>query len=235
MKKRVQLLVTIILSLVFLPVATVLAVDNDMPVSNTQTTTEQTAEQTVKPEVQEDTTTADYKAKLQERLAKRKEEAKTKLTKAQEKRLTARCKAAQGLIQSISANAKQANTSRSEVYSKVVARMTKLSASLKSQGVDTTKLDADITELTTLVTTFETSMVDLRQSAVDLSGMDCATDPSGFKASLESLRKSRETVAKNSADIRAYIKDTLKPELETIKVGLGGGTQPKTQQEGANQ
>jgi hypothetical protein len=225
MKKRVQLLVAIVFVVACLPLASVLAIDEDTAVSNTGTSEQPaTDEQSVKPVIQDDPTAPDYKTKLQERLAKRKELAKTRLTKAQETRLKARCKAAQGLIQSISANAKQANTSRTEVYTKIVDRMTKLSDALEKQGADTTDLDVKITELEKLVSAFETSMADLRQSAVDLSSMDCTTDPSGFKASLEALRAARETVAKDSANIRNYVKDSLKPALETIKTSLSGST-----------
>lgn len=230
MRKRAQLLTITILSLVFIPIVPVLAVNDDIPVSNTSNT-EQPVVGLEKPIVQEDTTAAEYKAKLQERLTKRKAAVKTKLTKVQETRLKNRCKAAQGLIQSISSNTKQVSTSRSEVYSKIIARMSSLSESLKKQGIDTSELDGMITELKTLIATFETNMADLRQSAIDLSSMDCAADPSGFKASLEALRTSRVAVVKSSTDIRAHIKDIIKPELETIKAGLDGSSTSRQKEE----
>ena len=51
--------------------------------------------------------------------------------------------------------------------------------------------------------------------------MDCESDPSGFSTLLNDIRASRETVAQDSAAIRNYIKDTLKPTLQEIRNTIG--------------
>ena len=98
---------------------------------------------------------------------------------------------------------------------------TKLSDRLKESGQDTTELDSSIAELNTLIDKFKTDLKDMRQAAQDLSDMDCKTDPSGFYTSLEELRASRELVAQDSAAIRDYIKNTLKPLLQEIRTNIG--------------
>lgn len=181
-------------------------------------TTSVTAEEQQK--VQEDTKAADYQALLKERLAKNKEVAQTSLTKAQQARIKSKCKSAQGKITSINANIKSFRTARIEVYDKVVVKLSALSTRLKDAGADTTELDKQIAELQTLVDSFKTNATELNQAAADLANMDCTADPGAFRAALEVMRTKRKSVADDSAAIRAYITDTIKPTLQTIRASI---------------
>ena len=171
-------------------------------------------------DVKEDTSSPDYQAKLKERLAKNKEAAKTNATKAQQTRIKARCKSAQGKITSVNANIKTFRTARIEVYNNVIARLNELNTKLKSAGADTVELDKQIIELQALVNSFQVNVTELNQAAADLANMDCAADPSGFKAALEVMRTERKSVSDESAAIRAYITDTIKPSLQLIRQSI---------------
>lgn len=166
------------------------------------------------------TTTTETEKTLAERIAERKAELKTKLTNAEKTRLQAKCKAAQGLVSSVSGRVKGIETSRTQVHKNLINRLTSLSEKLKNKGVDTTELNADIATLQTKIDSFNTDLTTYKQAVSDLAEMDCKTDPDGFKASLEAARAAREKVTQDSLAIRGYVNDTIKPLLKTIRAQL---------------
>ena len=58
--------------------------------------------------------------------------------------------------------------------------------------------------------------------------MDCVTDPTGFKASLETARTARQKVATDATDIRTYVTGTIKPTLAKLRQQL------ETSKQGSN-
>lgn len=190
--------------------------------TNDTTTTSNEQTQTVEDKYKvQDKSAEDFKKNLEERIKARKEELKTNLNTAKQAKIKTKCQSSQSLINKVSEKASAAKTSRDEIYNNVTKNATKLSDRLKENGQDTTELDSSIAELNTLIENFKTDLKDMRQAAQDLSDMDCKTDPSGFYTSLEELRASRELVAQDSAAIRDYIKNTLKPLLQEIRTNIG--------------
>ncbi|MCA9333051.1 hypothetical protein KDA00_04235 [Candidatus Saccharibacteria bacterium] len=233
MKKRLGLLLAILFGLTILPLSPIVAQED-----NTTTSSEPDTSQSSDPSETdsdkyeiEDSDKADFKSNLEERLKKRKDELKTKLTTAQQKRIATRCSAAQKLITGIGTKAKEVKTNRDTIYSNVLTKLTDLRDKMKTDGTDTTELDTSITELQALVDNFKSDLKELRQAGTDIVGMDCASDPTSFKASLESLRTARDSVQTDSEAIRTYLKDDVKPVLQEIRKSLGGG---ETSEEGAN-
>lgn len=119
------------------------------------------------------------------------------------------------------------------VYQKISEKLAEVSSRLKEAGVDTGQMNDQITELNNQIAVFQTQLNSTHQSAVDASSIDCAADPSGFKAALESLRSDREALAKTSAGIKAYITDTIRPTLLSQKQYLDA--KAKTNDSGENQ
>jgi len=188
---------------------------------------ETTQESATKPA--QTTTTSDSKTDLKTRVEKRKTELKTKLTTAQKTRLQSKCKPSQAVLGTVKSRSLTAETKHGEVYGNSATKLTELSTKLKNKGADTTELDAAIVTLQGKITTFNTDLATYKEAINDLLEMDCAADPDGFKASLESARTAREAVRKDAADVRTYLKDTIKPLLATIRSQLGG-----TKPEGSN-
>lgn len=224
MKSRIITVLGIaVLTPVFL-IGTVLAVEDPGQTTTTNTTTSET-----KPESTTTTTpktlSAEEKQKLAERLQKRKEELKTKLTTVQQKRLQTRCKASQGLIQKVSGRQNGLETSRTKVHANLVDRLTKLETKLADKNLDTTELKAQITELQAKIATFKTDLEAYKTAVADLGQMDCEADPTAFKASLDSSRTALQKVHDDAAAIRAYVKDTIKPTLQKIRAQLGDQNQ----------
>lgn len=166
-----------------------------------------------------ETTPTDPKS-LAERIQKRKTELKISLTNTEKVRIKAKCKASQGLLSSVGGRVKGIETSRTQVHQNIIKHLTELSEKLKNKGVDTTELDANITKLQELINTFNIDLDAYKHAVSDLVAIDCATDPDGFKASLETARTALKKTQDDSKAIRAYVKDVIKPLLATIRAGL---------------
>ncbi len=163
----------------------------------------------------------DEKLTIQQRLEKRKTEMNIKqLPNAEKLKITSKCKASQGVISSVKGRVTGIITSRDNTYGELTERLTKLNDKLKSQGADTTQLQAQITVLTAKIETFHNDLDTYQLAVSDLSTMDCTADPAAFKASLESARKARDKVRADANDIRIYVKDTIKPTLQAVRKQL---------------
>lgn len=162
---------------------------------------------------------------LKARLEARKTQLKTRLDAAKQARITSRCKASQGKLSSISGRIKGLETSRTQVYENLLSRLNKLSEKLATRGIDVAGLNTQITELTALITTFNTELAEYKQTVADLADMDCAADPPAFQASLEAARTARTETAEAAKAVRAYLKDTIKPTLGELKAQLGDKTE----------
>lgn len=216
MKSRILLALSTGLLVPVFAIAPVLAEDQvgdapaqtDNSTSNSQTTTQTT------------NNTETTKTPLESRLEARKAALKIKLTTVEQKRLESRCKGAQGLVKSLQAKINGTETSRTEVYSNLVDRLTKLQSKLDQKGADTAELKTEITTLQTKINTFKTDLATYKQSVADLVDMNCTTDPTGFKASLEEARTNLKKVHDDGLAIRSYVNDTIKPTLVKIRASL---------------
>ncbi len=222
MKRIVALGLTSILALPIVTTAVVFAEDSAKPAGTETTTTTTTTDTT------ETQTTTEDKTAFNARVEQHKAEMKIKLTTAEKTRILAKCKASQGLINSVKGRINGIETSRTEVYKNIIDRLTDLSTKLKNKGADTTALDADITNLKTQITTFNTDLTAYKQDVSDLVAIDCKTDPDGFKASLEAARAALVKVNKDGLAIKAYLSDTIKPLLKTIRDQLEPAKTPTT-------
>lgn len=176
------------------------------------------------------TPAADDDAKaIAERIAQRKDLFKTKLSIVEKTRIKTKCKASQTILGTERDRVKVVETTRSELYARLIGNLNDLSTRLKAKNIDTTALNADIVILKNKVNTFNTDHTAYKQAISDIAGMDCAADPDGFRASLETARTSLKTVTDDAAAIRGYLKDTVRPLLQTIRAELA-----KTETTGTN-
>ncbi len=175
-------------------------------------------------------TTTTPSTTLEDRVKSHEDAIKVKLTAADEARMKLRCKAAQGVVSSVTGRVKGIETSRNQVYGNVVDQLTTLSAKLKAKNVDTTELNNEITTLKTKVTTYKTDLTTYKQAITDLSAINCTSDPTAFKATLEAARTSLLKVGTDIKDIRTYITGTIKPTLTKIHDQLEMQEKTQTQQ-----
>lgn len=175
-------------------------------------------------EAEETTTTKT----LAERLAERKEKLQTKLTNAQQNRLKARCKAAQGLLGSLGTRVKGVEKNRTALYDKVVEKLNGLVTRIGDQA-DTAELQAQIAVLEEKIAAFKTDITAYKQAISDLAEMDCVADPTAFRASLDEAKTLHAALLQTSKDIRAYINDAIKPTLQTIRAELAAAKEEETE------
>jgi hypothetical protein len=202
MKQQLKLMAGIALAL---PVFTfgIVAAESTPTTTNDDTTTQ---------------TTTEDKTELNDRITKRKAALKIKLTNLEKARLKLKCvAAAKGPVKRLSGRINGLETSRNEVYTNLVNRLTKLSDQIKTKNLDTTTLDEQITTLKGKIDNFKTDLETYKTAVSDLSNMDCASDPDGFKASLEDARAARAKLATDSSDIKTYLNETIKPTLVALR------------------
>jgi len=194
--------------------------------TTTQTTTETTSSDD-STTVSTDTSTTT----LQDRIEKHKTDLKLALTKAEEKKLELACKPAQTVVKGVENKVNGALSSRYKAYDNLNSHLTDIIAKLKAAGLDTTELTSEQTILATKIATFKTAAAAYKQALDDTKALDCATDPTGFKASLENARNLRTTLSKDLTDIRNYVTSTIKPTLVTLRSQL----EAKSETEGSNE
>lgn len=171
-----------------------------------------------------DTTTTSVEqkdaAELKARLEQRKAELKTSINAAKQARLKSKCQASQGKLSSISGRIKGLETSRSQVYQNLVNRLNGLSDKLEAKGADVATLNEQITQLETLIETFNTDLAAYKLAVADLAEMDCKADPTAFQASLDAARTARTKTADSAKAVRSYLTETIKPTLKDIRAQL---------------
>lgn len=196
--------------LAFMPVV-VFAHDDDAAHSH-----ESELAQTTSVNETETTNSEDVKKRVNERKAA----LRTRLSAAKQTRVKNRCQASQGKLSSIQGRVKGLESSRTKVHQNLVNRLNKASERLAANNVDVTTVNQQITELTTLIETFNTNLEVYKTATGDLAVMECAVDPEGFQASLETARTSRTDAGDSSQAIRAYLKETIKPTLVDLRKQL---------------
>lgn len=154
------------------------------------------------------------------RLEKLKSDLKIKIEDKEALNLKTRCKSAQTKVGSVREKVASKVPGRTKAYGELTDRLSGLVVKLKAKGVDTTVFEQEIDVLKAKISTFNTDLASYKQMLADLKGNDCVTDPAAFKAALQASRTDRDKIIKDAADIKAYIKDTVKPTLQQIRTTL---------------
>ncbi len=175
------------------------------------------------------------KAQLQSRLEKEKTDLKIKLGVAETALIKAKCTPAVSNIKSLSTRFLTNVPQRVKAYDNLSSHLDTLITKLNAKGVDTTELKQELTTLQAKITTFNTDEAAYKQALSDAKNVDCSTDPAAFKAALLTARTARDKVMKDIADIKAYVKDTIKPTLQKIRTQLASQEQSSSQNQGGNQ
>lgn len=155
--------------------------------------------------------------KRNERLNERKKNFTTKLTAANKLRLSQRCGNAQIKLKDFKTDNGEKANARTMAYGKMVEKLTALSDKLDGQNIDNKELNAEITQLQTLIDNFKTKLTVYKDAVADAADMKCTDDVDAFKASIEAARSSQKDVIAAMKAVREYITGTIKPTLKTIK------------------
>lgn len=218
MKQRLSyvLVVGVIISLF---VATPIFAVQDTSTDDTHSTTEEKSE---------------VKTTLEERLTKLKTDLQISLTAAQQARLKSRCKAAQVITGKHKTNFEERVKTRTNAYNELVHHLDEIIPRLKAANIDTTTLEQDKASLETKIKSYNTNLAEYKQALADLNEVDCVTDPTGFKAALESARASHQMLISDAKAIRKYVVETIKVTLQDIRTQLKAKAESNTLDGGAN-
>lgn len=158
---------------------------------------------------------------------------KIKLTKLEEQHIALKCVSAQARVKALTARVNNHATVRTQVYDDIVNALSKLITQLQGvNGIDTSTLTQEQTNLTASVATYKAALADYQQSLSDLQNMDCKSDPVGFQAALQTARTKQSTISTAVRSIRTYITNTIKPTLTQIRTQLNANKTASTTSEG---
>lgn len=155
-----------------------------------------------------------------DRITKLKEQAKTRLTAAQQERIKSRCKNAQTHLNKTIDKTTRAQTNRDKIHAGLVERLTILESKLSSTGLDTMELKNQIATLKSTIDTFKADTNTYIKTLQDTAVVDCQADPDAFKLSLEAARESLKKIHTDAVAIRTIFINDVKPHLAVLKQQL---------------
>ncbi len=142
---------------------------------------------------------------------------KEELSSSVQQRIKLRCLAVQTNIKVLNIRVESIQTNRSEAYSKIVNKLNDLVTKLETQAYDTASFKENIATLTAMVDAYKADMTEYSQAVDDLTAIDCSQDPTSFKGALETARTQHGKLVGEVRDIREFVTNTIKPQLQTIR------------------
>lgn len=141
----------------------------------------------------------------------------------EQQRIKLRCLAVQTNLKAFDARVQTVQTKRGEAYDTILAKLNELLTNLQNQAFDTTQLQQNVTALTEKTDNYDATMKTYVQALDDLTVIDCAKDPTSFKAALEVARTDHDKLRTSISDIRTFVTNTIKPQLQAIRTQLEAG------------
>lgn len=157
---------------------------------------------------------------FEQRLAQRKNERQVKLETRDQVRLQQQCSTAQNKVRAMQQKNSQIFNNRARVAQQMDGRLWILIGKLKLGQKDTFALEKNRATLAEKYAAFQVSAQNYQQVLDDLVLVNCKADPAGFKALLDSAKLYHEQLKAQSADIRAYLVNDIKPTLSSYASDL---------------
>jgi hypothetical protein len=154
---------------------------------------------------------------LQKRVDAYKKKLVTNPSQADLDRLKLRCSVAQNVLKNVQTRSTTAQQKRTEAYSNINKTLDELVVALKAKNIDTAKLEAQAKELKTKTATFSKTQEQFTLAVKDAAELKCSNDPLALKAAIEEARVLQTQLQTQSADIRTYITNVVKPSIKQIR------------------
>jgi hypothetical protein len=161
-----------------------------------------------------------------QRITIRKKESGLQLTDAIKTHLAQTCQAAQTKLKAFNTANEKSVGDRMKAYNAWLEQLQNLVDRGTMQKLDVAALKNDEAQLKAKIVTFQQELTPYREALTDLSSMDCKSDPTGFKVSLDSARQLVSNAANAASDIRNFVNSTVKPDINKLKTAIdnAGGT-----------
>ena len=158
---------------------------------------------------------------LNQRVQERKSRIQENLTTAEQARIERRCQNAQAKIAKAQEVAVKFNENHDKKIQKLLDKLSGFSKKQKNKGADTAVLDVVLTDILKKEEAVKAAYDDYISALSDSSGIDCQTDPTGFKASLDDARTQFQALRTARQTLRKTLKNDLLKALEGFKLKEG--------------
>ncbi|MEI6326828.1 MAG: hypothetical protein WCO78_01770 [Candidatus Roizmanbacteria bacterium] len=138
-------------------------------------------------------------------------------TQLKENVAAARCTKVTANIDQRIAKFESDHNGRVKVFTTIKERVQARLTALKARGIDVTTLEANLVTLQTKIDKLTTDHTAYMEKLKATKAFVCGQSQGEFKTALEAARDAQKVVFTDAKDIIAFIKDTLKPNLEAIR------------------
>jgi hypothetical protein len=167
---------------------------------------------------------------LEQRIDQRKAERNIQVDERDINRLKNRCIGAQGNLRELQQKAVPNLANRNKLYGRIDAKLWVVIGRLKLADRDTFELEKRRSALADKAAGFQVTTNNYLQTIDDAIVINCQADIIGFKALLDTVRIYHTQLRDQSADIRAFVVDQIKP----IITDHANALKPKTATEEGN-
>lgn len=161
---------------------------------------------------------SDSKSELNARLEKRTANQKIRLNNAEAARVSARCGAAQQKLAETAKKFSENDKPLRAKYEAYIARLGKIGQKAEARGIDTTEFKTNVAAFTRQHEVMVGAINEFNLSMSDVRSVDCKTDPTAFKSTLEAARAELNTVKAARAELAKIAKGPLLESIKAIKV-----------------
>jgi hypothetical protein len=158
---------------------------------------------------------------MNQRVQERKARLRENLTAVQQARIERLCQNAQKRIAKAQEVAVKFNDKHDKRIQSLLDKLSKFSERQKNKGADTVVLDTVLTDILSREEAVKAAYGDYINALSDSSGIDCQSDPAGFKASLDDAREQFQALRTARQTLRKTLKDDLLKALEDFRLKEG--------------
>lgn len=171
------------------------------------------------PALAEDSIRDRFVQRLENREEKReeREERRDDRQASREARLNNRCENVYKRIDARLKNYEARKDNHIPVYQKMLTRLQQLSTTLASKGYDTTKLNADLVTLDTMLKTAAANYQAFIDELTALKSLDCETARASFLTNLSESKTKLQQFRTSAAAIHEFFKNTIKVDLKALR------------------
>ncbi len=204
----------------------VYAVEDNTPVAENSSETKTT-------ETTQEETAVDKSAGREDRIKAYLEKKADKLAETQAKRISSKCKSAQGKITSLRARITNVVSNRKKVYKEIGEKLDTLILKFQAAGLDTTELETIRQDIKTELADLNTNLESYDTVLSDLESMDCVSDPDAFYSALSEARDVQKSLKEQATEFRRFATNELKEAIKKLRTQLEQNESSETaEQEG---
>ncbi len=157
-----------------------------------------------------------------QRISQRKTELKVQISEQSLKTLAQKCEKVQKVVAALKTKDDKTLTTRHDFYTSSANKLNYIVDNLKKQGISSTTLESAGQPFGVAVNKYLADAQAYKTAIDDLASMDCAKDPTGFRATILSAQQLRAQLANDVKKVNSTFAQ-IKDAVEQIKTKL-----PKT-------